>query len=101
MGALLIALLPALSALSGVATTTVFAGLTLAEWAAITGAVANLATNSTVDAAVKSEIEKVLTDLHPIFAKLVADVAKVGSQTAAENAFAFNFENPANPGVIN
>lgn len=96
MGALLTALLPILGLITAYGSTTIFAGLTLAQWTAIAAALINLD-----QPAIQAEIAK----LHPIFAQLIADAKEYGPQTAAQKAqdnatrVAFSYEDPANHGL--
>ena len=100
MGALIIAMVPILTGLfAGTAVETVLAGLTIGQWAAIAGAIATLLTPAIEDA-LKPEVETAMRGLHPAFNQLFDDVRKHGPQQAANNAVAFGFEEPSNPGMF-
>ena len=87
MGALIIALVPILTgAFAGRAIAIVLAGLTIGQWAAIAGAIANIAAPAVEDA-LKPEVEAALRALHPVLDNLWAEVKSVGADVASRNAF--------------
>ena len=96
MGAFIIALVPILQGLfAGSSIAVVLSGLTIAQWAALAGAIAGMLIAPTTITAAETEaikqIEVAFRNLHPAFDRLWDDVKAFGPQEAAERAEGFSW----------